>query len=381
LAMTTRVVLAGAGHAHAQVLQAWARQPVDGIDLVVVSPHAWAPYSGMVPGWLAGLYRYENIVIDFAALCARAGARWVTGSITRLDPDSRCIQLDNGDSLTWDWLSLNTGSTLVPPVVSAPTTMLSMRPLDRLRTDYDALLEGWRLDPPSRPYRVTAVGGGAAGFESVLAVCRRLRALRPTRRVNAALVTRGDALLPGYPDGARRHALRALANAGVDVRLQTAWSDDSGCESDLVLWATGAQAHAWQRTAQERGALATSADGFVLVDRHLRSLSHPHVFAVGDCAQWATPLPKAGVYAVRMGPVLTRNLRAALLNQPLSIYQPQARYLSLLSTADGSAIASRGRWSLAGRWAWRWKDHIDRQFVRQFTLPFQPPVPSSGTSS
>ncbi len=364
--MTPRVVLVGAGHAHAQVLRSWAQQPLAGVELVVVSPHAWAPYSGMVPGWLAGLYRYEDIVIDFAALCARAGARWVAGSINQLDPDGRRIQLDNGDSLAWDWLSLNTGSTLVPPVVSAPTTMLSMRPLDRLRTDYDALLEGWRRSPPSRPYRVTAVGGGAAGVESVLAVCRRLRALQPARRVDAALVTRGDTLLPGYQEGTRRRALRVLASAGVDVRLGTAWSDDIGRESDLVLWATGAQAHAWQRTVQGRGALATSADGFVRVDRHLRSVSHPHVFAVGDCAQWATPLPKAGVYAVRMGPVLTRNLRAALSDEPLSAYQPQSRYLSLLSTADGSAIASRGRWSLAGRWAWRWKDHIDRQFVQQF---------------
>lgn len=373
--MTARMVLVGAGHAHAQVLRSWAQQPLAGVELVVVSPHAWAPYSGMVPGWLAGLYRYEDIVIDFAALCARAGARWVAGSITRLDPDGRRIQLDNGDSLTWDWLSLNTGSTLVPPVVSAPTTVLSMRPLDRLRTDHDALLEGWRRTPSERPYRVTAVGGGAAGFESVLAVCQRLRSLQPSRPVDAALVTRGDTLLPGYPDGARRHALRALANAGVDVRLGTAWTDDIGRESDLVLWATGAQAHAWQRTVQGRGALATSADGFVVVDRHLRSVSHPHVFAVGDCAQWATPLPKAGVYAVRMGPVLTRNLRAVLSGEPLSAYQPQRHYLSLLSTADGSAIASRGRWSLAGRWAWRWKDHIDRQFVRQFTAP------SSGVSS
>jgi pyridine nucleotide-disulfide oxidoreductase family protein len=373
-----RVILAGAGHAHAQVLQAWRDEPLPGVELVVVSPHALAPYSGMVPGWLAGTYAYEDIVIDFPALCRQVGARWVAASIERLDADRQCVHLDNGESLRYDWLSLNTGSTLTPPQGDFSARVLSMRPLSQLRTDYDQLLEHWHRSASIHPFQVTAVGGGAAGFESLLAVLRRLRTLRPNRKVQGALLTRGVELLPGYPAAARNRALRALKDADVTVQLGAAWCDAVGQSSDLVLWATGAQAHPWQRSVAGRGSLAVSAEGFVLIDDCLRSVSHPHIFAAGDCAQWQTPLAKAGVYAVRMGPVLAHNLHAALTAQPLQPYSPQSTFLSLLATADGSAIASRGRWGLSGRWAWRWKDHIDRRFIRRFATPFTQPLNIQG---
>ncbi|MFM8797209.1 MAG: FAD-dependent oxidoreductase [Betaproteobacteria bacterium] len=373
-----RVILAGAGHAHAQVLQAWSKEPLAGVDLVVVSPQALAPYSGMVPGWLAGTYGFEEIVIDFPALCSQAGARWVPAAIDRLDPDKQCVHLDSGESLRYDWLSLNTGSTLTPPEGEFSANVLSMRPLSQLRTDYDRVLDHWRTEDSDRPFQVTAVGGGAAGFESLLAVLWRLRMLRFDRCVQGALLTRGLELLPGYPANAQRAALRALKDADVTVQLGTSWCDATGRGSDLVLWATGAQAHTWQRDPNRRGSLATSAGGFVLIDTGLRSVSHPYIFAAGDCAQWHTPLPKAGVYAVRMGAVLTHNLRAALTGATLQPYTPQSTYLSLLSTADGRAIASRGRLSLSGRWAWRWKDRIDRRFVRRFASDSTRPIHLQG---
>ena len=364
--MSQRLVLAGAGHAHAQVLQAWRDAPLPGTELVVVSPHALAPYSGMVPGWLAGTYRFDDIVIDFPALCRAAGARWIPSAIDRLDPDRQCVHLENGEALAYDRLSLNIGSTLIPPQGEFTAKVLSMRPLSQLRGDYEQLLDQWRADSHDGPFRVTAIGGGAAGFESLLAVLRRLRQLRPDRRVHGALRARSAELLPGYPAAARRQAWQALQSAEADVQLGASWSDAVGRNSDLVLWATGAQAHAWQRTSARRGGLAVSADGFVLIDDSLRSVSHPNIFAAGDCAHWRAPLPKAGVYAVRMGPVLAHNLHAASAGLALQTYAPQKNFLSLLATADGRAIASRGALSLSGRWAWRLKDRIDRGFVRRF---------------
>ena len=364
-----RLLLVGAGHAHAQVLKDWITAPVPGVDLIVVSPSALAPYSGMVPGWLAGSYRYEDICIDIEVLAAAAGAHFIEGVLASLDPEQHRAHLAGGMVLEYDVLSLNVGSTLNPPAVKG-THVLPLRPLGGLRLAWEALLA--EMAPaPQRPLAITAVGGGAAGVESLLAVLKRLRVQQPNRELSATLVGRSAMLLPSLPRAAAKSAQAALARAGVELRLASDFAAGDASASDVLLWAAGAEAHAWQRAS----GLAVGTSGYIRIDPHLRSLSHPHVHAVGDCAEWAEPLPKAGVYAVRMGPVLSRNLRAALGVGLPQAYLPQRRVLALLATADDSAIACWGPATLRGRWVWRLKDRIDRNFLQRFALS---PAPRGG---
>lgn len=363
-----RLLLVGAGHAHAQVLRDWIDAPVPGCELTVVSPSALAPYSGMVPGWLGGHYRFDQVCIDFEALAAAAGAQLVIDELTSLDPNRRRAGLRSGAMLDYDLLSLNVGSTLTPPAAQPGMRVLSMRPIGELQLAWETVLSDPMLSTGDRPLSVVAVGGGAAGVESLLATLARWRGLQPRRSVQGRLISRGPTLLPDMAPGAARAAHAALAAAGVTVQLDSRWADGEAGACDLLLWATGAEAHAWQR----EGGLAVSERGFIRIDEHLRSVSHPHVYAVGDCAEWAAPLPKAGVFAVRMGPVLSHNLRVALSAGVPRAYSPQRRFLALLSTADGRAIASWGRWSAQGRWVWRWKDHIDRGFLQRFALAHSP---------
>jgi pyridine nucleotide-disulfide oxidoreductase family protein len=360
---TRQLLLIGGGHAHAQVVLDWLHAPIAGVTLTLVSPTPLAAYSGMVPGWLAGDYRYDEICIDLVTLCRAAGAHFIQAEVTALDADARRVQLADGRSLAYDLLSLNIGSTLTPPLL-AGRQVLSLRPLGALREGWERCLNALHDWPIERPLRVTAVGGGAAGAESLLAVRARLLRARPGLQVQARLVTRGPQLLAGMAAGAARRLHGVLAAAGVTIQAGTPYSEALGQASDLLLWATGAQAHAWPGTS----GLAVDESGFVRVDAQLRSVSHPDVYAVGDCAAWAEPLPKAGVFAVRMGPVLTRNLRAALGDGDARPYRPQRRYLALLATADGQAIASWGGWSMRGRWLWRWKDRIDRSFIARFRV-------------
>uniref|UniRef100_UPI003562C21E selenide, water dikinase SelD n=1 Tax=Puniceibacterium confluentis TaxID=1958944 RepID=UPI003562C21E len=118
-------------------------------------------------------------------------------------------------------------------------------------------------------------------------------------------------------------------------------------------------------------------DGFVCIDRHLRS-SDPSVFAAGDCAHFTpAPRPKAGVFAVRQAPILYNNLRARLRETGrLHAYRPQRDYLKLISMGDRTAIAERFGLPLSGPLMWRWKDHIDQRFMRRFTdfPPMAPPA-------
>jgi pyridine nucleotide-disulfide oxidoreductase family protein len=363
-----RLLLVGAGHANAQVLRSLADAPLPGVEVTVVTPNILAPYSGMVPGWLSGAYDFSEICVDFGPLAAAAGAKVIVDEIRELAPDQRRATLASGATVDYDVLSLNVGSTLKPPALPGKL-VLSLRPLGRLRKSWEALLGEIERSAPEASFTVTAVGGGAAGVEALLGCLGRLRASRPGLAVNGILVTRGKALLPGLAPGAVQAAHKKLVKAGVTVLLGTEFNESIADASDLILWATGAQAHDWQRNS----GLALSDRGFIRIDEQLRSVSHPDVYAVGDCAEWDKPLPKAGVYAVRMGPILIRNLRASLGDGASEIYKPQRNFLVLLATGDNRAIASRGGWSahgtLIGRLLWHWKDHIDRKFLNRFVFP------------
>jgi pyridine nucleotide-disulfide oxidoreductase family protein len=389
MAVIRRLVLVGGGHAHAQVLLALIKTPLPNSEVVLVSSQPLAPYSGMVPGWLAGLYRFDQIVINFQALCAAARVQWVQADLARLDPENRVITLSTGQTLSYDIASLNVGSTLTPPIIQN-AQVLPLRPLSLLHDRFTALLDQWPQGASTAPVTVTAVGGGAAGFESLLAVVERLRQFLPRRQVCGHLVNKGDVLLPGLSPSARLAALRALRDADIQLSLNTVWRDgeenplgsaqsqqgNTGNDltapersgDHLILWATGAEAHGWQKSALTRGTLSVSDQGYILIDRELRSVSHPDVFAVGDCAAWETPLPKAGVFAVRMGPILIHNLRATFGLGRHRSYKPQRHFLMLLSTGNGRAIASRGPFGCEGQWVWRWKNFIDGRFVQRFVL-------------
>ena len=359
-----RLVLVGGGHAHAQVIDDWMRRPIEGVELWVVSSESSSPYSGMVPGWLAGLYAYEDICIDIAALCVRANAVFIKDDMDGLNPADRQVSLRSGLKVDYDVLSLDVGSTLYPPTLEQGR-VLPLRPLAQLRGRWEQMLSALSSEEATAPLHIIGAGGGAAGFESLLALRRRLAAQGRPRSVDATLITASSRLLPGLAPGAVRRATAVLRDRAIALRVNTAFDETLAPKGSVVLWAAGAQAHRWQRAC----GVALSASGYFLIDGYLRSISHPEVFAAGDCAEWETPLPKAGVYAVRMGPVLSRNLRAALGPGRLQSYKPQRRHLVLLSTADGSAIASRGSLSASGVWAWRWKDYLDRRFLRRFEGP------------
>ena len=361
----TRLVLIGAGHSHALLLDAWTKAPLPGVELVLVAPVIQAPYSGMIPGWLAGQYRFDQSVVDFAYLCKRTGAKLIPAELIRLDPETNHVWLSDGQCLSYDWLSLNVGSTLRPPL--GDERILAMRPLGTLKSRYETWLTTWQTVHDTAPLRLCAVGGGAAGVESLLCVLHHLRQLRPDKEIHPQLLTRGSAILPGFSTHARQLAMQALHQAGVRLRLETGWSESISQASDLVIWATGAEPHDWQRDPASRGSLQTDASGFIAVDDCLRSVSSANIFAVGDCAALPRSVPKAGVYAVRMGPTLTSNLKHAMTGKPLVPFTRQGTALALLNTADGCAIASWGPFGWRGQWVMRWKDRIDRRFVNRLS--------------
>ena len=365
-----RLLLNGGGHAHLFVLEAFARAPLPGVEIVLISPHQLAPYSGMMPGVIAGHYHYEQGCIDLAPLVRAAGCRWLKTRAMRFDPASRVVVCENGSRLDYDLLSINTGST--PPPQTVPGVAEYSIPVKPIET----FLDRWRQLATDvacrRPLNIAVVGGGAAGVEVIAAMRHRLaRTTWHPHRFH--LVGRQSTLLHHLAPQAGRTAARMLRAQGIALHLGQAvnavardhveLADGSRIDSDFTVWATGAAAPAWPRAA----GLAVDDAGFIAIDPTLRSCSHSDVFAAGDVASLAEhPHPKSGVYAVKAGPVLAANLRASLQGQPLALWIPQTRVLALLSTGDRHAIGAWGNWVWQGRWAWRWKDHIDRRFVARF---------------
>lgn len=340
-----RVLLVGAGHAHAGLLASLARKPLYGVRLMLVSPNARQLYSAMVPGVIAGHYRRDEAEFDVALLAERAYAEFMPGTLSALDAERRTATLTDGRALTFDIASLNAGSRPADAVPGCRQFAVPVKPFERL------------VDAVRRVGHIAIAGGGAAGAE--LAMALRHRGGEVTLYSDRTTFTEPLA----------RRVERRLRHVGVDYRpgmrvdaiesgpLVVAGSARQ--QFDMVLWATGPAPLAWLGSS----GLALDEAGFVRVDPALRSVSHPHVFAVGDCAALAEA--KSGVHAVRQGALLERNLRHIAAGTALDAYEPQPQALLLMSCGARYAVAARGSWTSEGRWAWWWKNAIDRRWMRR----------------
>ena len=380
----TDLVLLGGGHAHLSVLKRFGMRPQPGLRITLVSEGSSAPYSGMLPGLIAGHYTPEEMHVDLHALARFAGARFVDATVTGIDLEGRRLRFADRPPLAFDLLSINAGITpALPARLRDGAGLTPVKPIARFYPRWQALLA--RVQDATRPLRIAVVGGGAGGLELALAVDYRLRQLRDAagqpRRVQLALYTASERLLPGHAPGAGRALATVLADRGIALHLATRSEEVADGQlisaagqrfaADETLWVTQAAPAPWLATA----GLAVDTDGFVRVNGQLQSVSHPFVFAAGDCASVeGAARPKAGVYAVRQGLPLAENLRRAAAGQPLRAYHAQRDALAILATGPRSAIALRGRWRLHGTWVWHWKDFIDRRFMRRFQqLPLAMP--------
>ena len=371
------IVLVGGGHSHVGVLRDFAMRPMPGVGITLVCTDAHTPYSGMLPGYVAGHYGYDDVHIDLSRLAVFAGARFIRAEVTGIDRVERRLLLRDRPTLRYDLVSINIGSTpQVDKVPGAGAHAVAVKPIFQFNQRWLALLERVRRHPGRTT--IAVVGGGAGGVELTLAMQYRLRTvLRDLGRSPDELVfhlfTADAMILATHNRAVQRRFETVLRQRGVQVHRDAAvqqvgqgWlrtQDGQRLPADEIVWVTQAGGAAWLRGT----GLALDARGFVRVDDALRSVNDPLVFAAGDVASMdAHRLEKAGVFAVRMARPLARNLRRALAGQPLLPYRPQRRWLALISTGDRYAVASRGALSFAGAWVWRWKDWIDRRFMRRF---------------
>lgn len=368
------LVLVGGGHTHVQVLRSFAMEPPPRTRLTVILDTPVAVYSGMVPGFVAGQYRAEELEIDVVPLARRARARVVLSAAVGIDAERGRIEVEGRPPIPYDLASCDIGSTVAAlDLPGIRRHALPTRPIGRFVQRVRELDE-LAADRRTSPLRVVVVGGGAGGVE--LAFALRHRLMKRGAAVDTLIAERGPRLLSGYPEGlARRVEKRAVAD-GIEIRtgVEVAAAEPgevllTGGERlacDALIWVTGAVSHSLLGDS----GLPTDDRGFVRTRSTLQVEGHDDLFAVGDCATLTEHprTPKAGVYAVRQGPYLIENLAAHLAGTGLRSYHPQGDFLTLLNLADGSALGSKWGLSFGGSWVMTLKDRIDRRFMRRFQV-------------
>ncbi|HUP30211.1 MAG TPA: FAD-dependent oxidoreductase [Usitatibacter sp.] len=369
-----RLVLAGGGHAHVEVLRDLAEHPDHDLDVTLVTPYPWLTYSGMVPGLLAGHYELDDCTIDLIALAGRARAHLVLALVSLVSARANELICANGTVLPYDVLSINVGSVpFIGKARGVEKHAVPVRPLERAVKGFNEVLGRAR---DGRMAAVTVVGAGAAAIEIACAMNHRFQQELFEVATHVRVIGDKPVLVPELPLGARARLRNAMRRRGVEAQLGSAVTEvgegyirvDSGLEfaTDAVFWVTGATAPPW---IAESG-IACDDHGFMLTNDLLQSPSHPNILGAGDCVnELGHPLPKAGVFAVRAAPVLAANLRAALAGRPLQPHIPKPRYLSLVSTGDRHAVAAWDGFSASGRWVWRMKDRIDRAWIARYRDP------------
>jgi len=372
--LTRDLVLIGGGHSHALVLRSWGMDPLPGVRLTLINPGPTAPYSGMLPGHIAGHYDRAALDIDLVKLARFAGARLILGTADGIDRTAQQVHVPGRPPIGYDVLAVDIGITSAMPALPGFSDhAVPAKPLGPFAARWRAY-----LDHPGTA-EVVVIGAGVAGVELAMAMAHALA--QKGRAGNVTLVEAKTAL-SATSAASRRRILAAMQEQGVTLiegaRITEILADRVILEdgrkitSHFTTGAAGARAHGW--LAQTGLDLE---NGFITVGETLQS-SDPMIFASGDCAHMThDPRPKAGVYAVRQAPVLLANLNAALSGGQMRPYHPQKDYLKLISLGQKSALGERFGKALSGAWMWRWKDHIDQSFMNKFRdLPRMPaPAP------
>jgi selenide, water dikinase len=377
------LVLLGGGHANIQVLKMLAMNPIGGLRITLISDQTHSPYSGMIPGFLAGYYSYEECHFDLRRLCEELGQRFIKAKIIGLDPQRKTVQLENRAEIRYDCAAINVG--IQPRNIEnisqeAALKLIPLKPISRFITHWQRLISDLKAYQGNESLELAIVGAGASGVEISII----LKMLVDKNRWNAqvSLIHRHEFLVSAKDLDAQRRLSKTLEALDIKVfpntevlevyenglMLKDAKGQIRSEDFYRALIATQAAAPEWFKSS----GLAVDQAGFVKVMGNLQVENADALFAAGDCIHFSpSPLKKAGVYAVRQGMVLEHNIRCFFTRESsLKTFHPKKHVLSLITIGERQALVHQDDASIL-RWMWpsllwRVKDQIDRRFMRRF---------------
>ena len=219
--ISTDVVLLGGGHAHVHVIKAFAKRSLPDVRVTLITRDLETPYSGMLPGVVAGLYKPHEVHIDLVRFTAVTGTRLIHAEAIGLDRAAKRVLLAARPPIAYDILSIDIGITPdLASITGAAEYGVAVKPIGAFQAKLEHLRARCRS---GEVRRIAVIGGGAGGVELVLSLRTRLRAdaARDGRKfsVSFALLT-DQTLLATHNVRVQRAFRRHLAAAGVEMQRE-----------------------------------------------------------------------------------------------------------------------------------------------------------------
>jgi selenide, water dikinase len=398
------LLLVGGGHTHVHTIKMLGMDPIEGVRVTLITRDLETPYSGMLPGYVAGYYTHEECHIDLVKLCAFGNVRLIHAEACDMNVFEKVVYCkDNRPPVRYDVVSIDIGISPIPmsqvwgnsSINEGGSSITPVKPIDGFAARWTVILDrimamAAQQHQQQQDFHLRIVGGGGGGVELAFALHHRLHtelskrgARDAQRRLKVSILHRGNALMSSHKPAVQAIIARRLKEKNIAVHLgaEVAEASTEGSHKSLrtttgasfaydeVIWCTGGRAQPWLRDVE---GLSTTEEGFIRVGPTLESESIQDVYAAGDvCHLVESPRPKAGVFAVRAGPPLTANLRGRLLGRPAEEqvrWVPQADFLGIVGVGDGEAVASKGPLGIEGAFVWKLKDRIDRLWMKMYAL-------------
>ncbi len=355
------LVLIGGGHSHLNVLKSFTMDKINGLRVTLISDVYETPYSGMLPGFIENDYSLDDIQIDLYKICYHGNFRFINCKVNKIDGIKNLIYFKNRPPLSFDYLSINIGiNNDTKTIKNADKYALKLKPISKI--NYNEIINNLEGK------KVGVIGSGPAGVEISLALKKRYN------EIDIFLFTGKSGLLKNYSNFSKNSILKTLTEANINVIFKDEVSEVSKNKIitksskvyliDKAILSTNGVPPKWLKKTN----LILSHEGFIQTNNKLQT-NFNHIFAAGDIANFSNNnLTKSGVYAVKSGSVLSKNIRNMIVNKPLFNYYPQKYYLSIIGLSNGKALAFKYNLHFTSKLILNLKKYIDLKFIKKFKL-------------
>ncbi len=357
------LVLIGGGHSHIMLMMDLSKKPIQGNRITLISNEIDIPYSGMIPGFIEGIYTWRETHIDLYKLCFKLDIRFIFSEVLEISAINKEIILKNRPKIKFDVLSINTGiQSSNKNIKGAHKYSIPVKPISKLSQNFITEIKKYN--------NIAFIGGGPASVELALGLQKRFKNINSNFKIS--IITGKNKLLNSFPKKTQKVAKKTLQNSQINViekvevievkKDKLIFSDKSELKIDKSILSTNAMAPVWIKKSD----ITLNSKNFIIVNDKFQT-NFNYVFAAGDIVDFNNQnLNKSGVFAVKSGKPLAKSIRGFIQKKSPVPYTFNKNYLSIIGLSNGLAIATKYNFTFTSKFSFVLKKFIDQNFVKKF---------------